>query len=127
MSKSGMKNMGKKVFVILFVVILLWLCMSITATARNRMDREERQRNYVAQKEILISEARKCLKDMGFKNSGVSITRREWGENSEEWTMSVHHGRITKLMEEEREEVERALEEVAKKVSPGANVRISLQ
>ena len=42
------------------------------------------------------------LNEMGFRNSGVTLTRVVDAEGNREYTFTIHHGKIDRMSEEER-------------------------
>ena len=51
----------------------------------------------------LTKETREFLTEEGFLNSGVMLTKVVDADGSREYTLTVHHGRIDEMTEEERE------------------------
>ena len=113
--------------VLVLGVMLLVLCFGVTACARNRMMREERQKEYLAKKEVVVREIRDYLGEQGYQNSGVTLTRREYGENEEEYRLQVHHGRIEHLSEEEQDMLAETLAGYAKDFSVNAVMQVSFR
>ena len=112
----------------IIVQMMVVLCIGISAGAKAKeLQREELQRRYLAQKETVVSEVREFLAKQGFSNSGVTNTRREWGENEEEWILSVHHGRIERMAENARQEMAEAIEEIVAEAKPEVGVRVILK
>ena len=124
--KLGKGNLVKVIVGAIAAIIVIVLCLGVTAMARERMAREERQRAYLLQKEETVRSVRSFLREEGYGNSGVTLTRREDGEE-EEWILSVHHGSMDRLGEAEREELEGALSAVVKGNGNDVTVRVRIK
>ena len=120
------KWFGVSCVVVLGVMILV-LCFGVTACARNRMMREERQKEYLAKKEVVVREIRDYLGEQGYQNSGITLTRREYGENEEEYRLLVHHGRMEHLSEEELDMLAETLAGYAKGFGADAIMQVSFR
>ena len=103
MEKRKASVMGRVLLVVLGVTFLI-LCLGVTASARGRkLAREERQKQYLESKETVVREIREYLGKKGYPSSGVTLTKREFGEDEEEYRLTVHHGRMEHLSQEERD------------------------
>lgn len=101
---------GKVLMVVLGLTALV-LCFGMTAMAREKkLAREERQNFYLEQKKEVIREVGEFLAEQGYPQSGITLTKREFGEDEEEYRLTVHHGRMDRLSQEERD---RLTEELA--------------
>ena len=120
------KWLGVSCVVVLGVMILV-LCFGVTAGARNRMMRAERQKAYLEKKEIVVREIRDYLGSQGYQNSGVTLTRREYGENEEEDRLQVHHGRMEHLSKEELDILAEVLAGYAKGFGADAVMQVSFR
>lgn len=59
---------------------------------------------YYQEKEAwLVTEARAFLNEEGFQNSGIMLTKVVDEDGCREYTLTVHHGKIDRMTEEERE------------------------
>jgi hypothetical protein len=126
MKKNLKKMVGVSCFVVLGVMLLV-LCFGVTAGARNRMMRAERQKAYLEKKEIVVREIRDYLGSQGYQNSGVTLTRREYGENEEEYRLQVHHGRMEHLSKEELDALAETLAGYAKGFGSDAIMQVSFR
>lgn len=74
---------------------------------------EQELENYYRERERqLVEDTREYLGQQGYENSGVMLTRVVDMDGSREYTLSIHHGRITDLSEEEREQLADRLQEI---------------
>ena len=110
----------------LFIIMVLALCIGATASARGKALREERQKAYLEKKAVVVRTVREYLSERGYQNSGVTLTRREYGENEEEYQLTVHHGRMERLSDLERQELEDALAQFASGFGSDAVMQVNL-
>lgn len=81
---------------------VLWMILGITVSARVRMEQEEKNRYYLEQERLLISELRSFLETKGFRNSGVTVQRLICKDGETTYTVKVHHGAMKGLSEQEQ-------------------------
>ena len=101
MEKRSQKGL-EIVLITALVLVALCLCFGMTVIAKNRMEREEKQRQYLSGKVRVTASVRDYLNAQGYTNSGISITRHELDDGSEEYLLTVHHGKIDKLDDHSR-------------------------
>ncbi len=112
LTKTGSKGRaGKTVAGVLIAIAFLWMIFGITVSARARQEREEMNRNYLLQEKRLIGEVRSALAEMGYRNSGVTMGRIVYEDDTMEYRLTIHHGKISALGDEERQEL---LEELSR-------------
>ena len=90
-------------------IFFLWLFMGISASAREKMEREEDNQYFLEQEKILIRDVRNFLKSSGYQNSGVTVSRTVYGDGIKEYKVVIHHAKIDALDESEKEELRNAL------------------
>lgn len=86
-------------FFTLFLSFLIALCVGGTVRGRER----ETENPYRLIESELLTEVREYLNRSGYTNSGVTLTRVTDGEGCREYTFTIHHGRIDRMDESERE------------------------
>lgn len=75
---------------------------------------EAAQEGYYREKEKeLVNTTRACLKQLGFENSGVTLTRVVDGDGSRAYTVTIHHRAIDRMEEAERDVLARRLAALA--------------
>lgn len=100
-----------------FIGAVMGLSMIIifmtTMTVRSQSDIEvvELEHYYRELETEMVREVRGVLNDNGYDNSGVSLTRVVNEDGSREYTLTVHHKKITQLNDEGREELKLELQE----------------
>ncbi len=109
-----LKKMRKSGFpvVVLFLTLVTVFCSAGTAMSRNDLSMAELEGYYREQEKELVQEARDFLNESGYVNSGVMLTRVVDSDGSRAYTLTVHHGKIDKLCEEDRNELMAALEQI---------------
>ena len=109
MNKSEMRIrvMKKRILrrkIILMMLVLTAVCLSAgTVMGRSSLSRQELEAYYKEKEQALVADTRVFLDGEGFFNSGVMLTRVLDLDGSRVYTLTVHHGKIDKMCEEERE------------------------
>ncbi|MDE6925200.1 MAG: hypothetical protein K2O97_02385 [Acetatifactor sp.] len=99
--------------VTILLIMVTAFCSAGTALSRTAFSGGELENYYCELECQLVEEAREYLERQGYRNSGVMLTRVVDMDGSREYTLSIHHGRIVRLNEEERERLTGVLEELA--------------
>lgn len=89
--------------VTLCLVLVAAFCVVQTVKSQTNISEEELTEYYRVKEKELVRETRDFLEDAGFSNSGVTLTRVINSEGEREYTMTIHHGKIDKMDETERE------------------------
>lgn len=76
---------------------------SCTVISQSNIGAQELENYYRAQEKELLQETKEHLAELGFKNSGVTLTRVVDEAGKREYTFTIHHGKIDKMNEAERE------------------------
>ena len=100
--KAGM--VGFVAVTILLVLIAAFCCVG-TVMSRTDLDARELEEYYLEKEHELTREIREMLEEKGFENSGVTVTRVVETDGSRLYTVTVHHGRIDDMCDEEREKL----------------------
>lgn len=86
------------------VLVLTAVCLSaVTAMGRGSLSAQELEAYYQEKERALVAQAREFLDGEGFANSGVMLTRVLDVDGSRVYTLTVHHGKIDRMCEEDRE------------------------
>lgn len=107
--RAGMA--GLVAVTILLVLIAAFFCVE-TVMSRTDIDARELEEYYLAKEQELTREIRELLEEKGFENSGVMVTRVVEVDGSRRYTVTVHHGSIDDMCDEEREKLLEELEEI---------------
>lgn len=109
-----MKKVRKGGFpaMVLFLTLITVFCSAGTAMSRSDLSIQELEGYYHEKEQELVDEAKELLEAKGFANSGVMLTRVVDREGRREYTITVHHGKITRLCEEEQTVLMSELEKI---------------
>ncbi len=99
--------------VTVILVIVTAFCCAGTVMSREDLSREEQERYYLEREGQLVKDVREYLGQKGYEDSGVMLTRVVDMDGSREYTLSIHHHRITGLSGEEQEQLAGSLREMA--------------
>ena len=115
-----MKRQG--IFWIMTLLLIGVIALSISGTAMSHGNRNlEIEEEYYRQLEQeYVQQVRRYLAECGYENSGVMLTHVVTEDGCREYTVTVHHGRLDKLTEEDRREIGKSILEIAFEV-PGCD------
>lgn len=104
-TKTG--KAGKICFAAVTVLLVLAAALLFGETAKSGtgLGAGETEEYYLEKERELAVDIRELLKQKGFENSGVMVTRVVEEDGSRRYTVTVHHGRIDDMSDEEREEL----------------------
>lgn len=101
------------VAVTMLVVLIAAFLRVETVMSRTAIDGRELEEYYLAREQELIQEIRGLLEERGFVNSGVMVTRVVESDGSRQYTVTIHHGRIDRMDDEERQSLLCELSEIS--------------
>lgn len=110
MGKTGRIEFGA---VTIFLILVTAFCCTGTVLSRTDLSQREVESYYREKERQLVSETRAFLNAGGFVNSGIMLTHTVETDGSRMYTMTVHHGEIDKMSEEERQRLLEELENFA--------------
>lgn len=87
------------------LIAVIAFLVSATVISQSDIGAQELENYYRQQEKELLQETKEFLTEMGFKNSGVTLTRVVDEEGKREYTFTIHHGKIDKMDEAERDEL----------------------
>lgn len=98
---------GKIVFVAVTVLLVLATALLFGTKAKSGTDIGigETEEYYLAKERELTVAIGELLRQKGFENSGVMVTRVVEEDGSRRYTVTVHHGLIDDMSDEEREKL----------------------
>lgn len=99
--------------VTIILVMVTAFCCAGTVMSRTDFSAQELEHYDRERERQLVEDVRGYLRQQGYGNSGVMLTRVVDADGSREYTLSIHHSRITALGEEEREQLAEELQEIA--------------
>lgn len=89
----------------LALVLTAALLVTFTAHSKERMDEKEEERYYRGLEREFVSDVGEFLNGIGCVNSGVTLTRVVDREGNRAYTVTVHHRKIDRMEQVEREEL----------------------
>lgn len=116
---TSRKGVGKKImkranilksgaaFGITTIILVAIIAFFVSATVISQTDigTQELENYYREQERGLLQETKQYLTEMGFQNSGVTLTRVVDEQGRRDYTFTIHHGKIDKMSESERTEL----------------------
>ena len=100
------------VFVTVLFVMISAFCISQTVSGKEDGEAKEQEAFYREQENKLLADTRAFLNQEGYYNSGVTLTRVVDSDGSREYTITIHHSRIDRMDDFEKQELKNALEEL---------------
>ena len=98
-------HMREKGFGIMTVILVAVIFFLIGGTVMSMSDNDHMRNNhyYAALEQEYLQKARQLLEEEGLKNCGVNLRWVDDGNGNREYTMLLHHRRLTRMSEEEIE------------------------
>lgn len=107
-----MRRKAGRFMILTFVIICMVLFGAAGSVKAQRQEHVRRERQYREREEELLKQIRTYLTGRGFLNSGVTLNRTVEEERGRIYTVTVHHSRIDRMREEERERLGEQLEDL---------------
>ena len=95
----------------IILVLITAFCIAGTVMSKGDMNNAELESYYRQVEKELVGQTRELLDDLGFKNSGVTLTRVVDGEGNRDYTFKIHHGKIDAMSEGEQAKLANTLAE----------------
>lgn len=103
-----MKNLRKLTITTILTIILILImafCITGTAFCQNKGAGQAKEQYYRAMEREYVQEIRSLLEEKGYCNSGVTMNRVIDEDGARQYTVTIHHRRITKLSPGQQEEL----------------------
>lgn len=126
--KKYREKLAKEVlFVIFTFVVSMVIAFFISGTVVSQADGKVTvdEESFPILEEEYVEEIKGLLDDLGYENSGVNLTMIADGEGNRSYQVKLHHKRINRLSEEEKEALFATVEELAFQVM-GCEFEVSL-
>ena len=126
--KKYREKLAKEVlFVIYTFVVSMVIAFFISGTVVSQADGKVTvdEESFPILEEEYVEEIKGLLDDLGYENSGVNLTMVADGEGNRSYQVKLHHKRINRLSEEEKEALFATVEELAFQVM-GCEFEVSL-
>ena len=83
-----------RIFTVLLILIIIF-CMKGTVMSRENKQRAEENRYFLTLEQEYVQSTREYLREQGFHNCGVMMTRVTYEDGSRESTVRLHHRKLT--------------------------------
>lgn len=90
--------------------MLIIFMLTITVRSQSKIEIAQMERYYRELEAEMVQEVRQMLNEKGYDNSGISLTRVVNEDGSREYTLTIHHKKITQLSEAGRADLKLELE-----------------
>lgn len=104
------KNFSFGIAVIISVIVLSF-CITETVMSQSRTDRRREKQYYSAMEKEYYTDMRALLTREGYTNSGITIRWVSEGTGERNYTVMIHHRKITQLDDAGKEALVRELTE----------------
>lgn len=101
--RTYLKRTGFVIMMTIVLVLISALCISFTAASKSYISRQEQEEYYREQERKYVKTLRGYLKDQGYPDSGVTLTRTTESNGTVTYTATIHHSRIDRLTQTEQE------------------------
>lgn len=93
------------VIAVIFSVLVLLFCTTQTVMSQNSTDSRGEKQYYAQMEKEYYSNMRQMLTEMGYSDSGITIRWVSNGDGMRTYIVMIHHRRIDRLDEKEKEEL----------------------
>ncbi len=104
---------GKFVFITFLLIVITAFLTVGTVKSQSKQEIKNSEAYYTEMEHEYIKVIRDYLREEGYANSGVMLTRTVWEDGRREYHITIHNSRFEKLEEEEKENLTKELREKA--------------
>ncbi len=90
------------IIMMMAAVIVICFCVTGTVYSKEKHSRKEQEQYYRSVEASYLSAVREWLGRNGYENSGVTMTKVIEEDGNREYTLSIHHRKISNLEEGEQ-------------------------
>lgn len=87
------------------LVLVIVFCVKGTVFSKEKDERARENRYYAVLEDEFRKGTKSVLEENGYKDCGVTMTRVTMPDGSREYTVLLHHRKLQRLNEKEKEEV----------------------
>ncbi len=91
------------------LILVIVFCVKGTVFSKENNERAQANHYYAVLEDGYLEQTRELLKEEGYINCGVTMTRVTQEDGSREYTVLLHHRKLQKLGTEQKEELVEAL------------------
>lgn len=98
-----MARMVGHIIMTVLLVSIIAFCVTKTVYSQSRVSERQWENYCRMQEKEMVQDVRAYLSENGFTNSGVMLTRMVDADGSCEYTLTVHHDKIDRMDDNDRE------------------------
>lgn len=98
-----LKNISLTVIISVILVLVAAFCICGTVLSQSDSRQLIDEKYYRTMEQAYLQEVRTFLEEEGYRNSGVIMTKVIEADGSRSYTVTIHHGRIDRLPEAEKQ------------------------
>ena len=98
-----LKNISLTVIISVILVLVAAFCICGTVLSQSDSRYLIDEKYYRAMEQTYLQEVKTLLAEEGYRNSGVMMTKVIEADGSRSYTVTIHHGRIDRLPEAEKQ------------------------
>lgn len=98
-----LKNISFTVIISVILVLVAAFCICGTVLSQGRDQYAIEEQYYRTMEQTYLQEVREFLEEEGYRNSGVTMTKVIETDGSRSYTVTIHHERIDRLPESEKQ------------------------
>ena len=102
---KSLKRLPYTLIISIFLILIIAFCISGTVLSQSSHESKIEEKYYREMENLYVQEIRDLLTDRGYENSGITMTHVIDENGMRTYTVTIHHGRIDRLSETEREEL----------------------
>lgn len=103
--------MSGRRFCVITVLLVLMILFCVKGTVMSKGDRRRAEENfyYLTLEQEFVKHTREYLREQGFDDCGVMMTRVTYEDGSREYLVRVHHRQLERMTGEAREALKKEL------------------
>ena len=103
--RADLKRAGFVVMMTVIIAIISALCIGITVASKSEITKQEQENYYREQEKEYVKELRTYLENIGYSNSGVTMTRTTESDGTVTYSVTIHHTRFDRLTLNEQKDL----------------------
>lgn len=107
------KQISIIIMISMLLIVTTALCISVTVISQEKNAKREETAYYRALEQKYVGDMRVFLEQEGYVNSGITMTEVVEADGNRHYTVTIHHKRIQRLSEGERQELLTACKQIA--------------
>lgn len=100
-------------FLTIGLLILTFTMMTISVNATENKRLQHKEEYYEAMEDCYVEALRASLSEEGYRNAGITMTKVFYEDGQREYTVKLHHKRMERLNEQEKQDLLAELSEIS--------------